>query len=293
MSYQEKFVAVVKTNGKILREHDNVVTIPFGVEYSILLKNLNSVKAVVNVSIDGQDVLSGNQIIVYPNQSLELEGFMKGSTVSNKFKFIQKTKEIQDYRGDKVDDGMIRVEYKFEQVVTKEVHYVENVPIYNRPWPYYPPYLYYPTYPWTFYGSVGRGLNSSGSVTSSLGGTTASNSVGDNVNFTSSLGKSDGMVGASLNEVNCFNNSEHLSAPLQDEGITVKGGQSNQNFQYGYTNQLEETSNVIVLRLRGINSKGEPVKESIEVDKKIICGICGRSNKSSSKFCSNCGSSLI
>ena len=41
MTYQEKLVAVVKCRGKILREHGEFVTIPFGEEYTILLKNLD------------------------------------------------------------------------------------------------------------------------------------------------------------------------------------------------------------------------------------------------------------
>jgi len=59
MVYSKKFVAVIKCNGKILREtsKDNDVILPFGAEYSILLKNLDHRRAVAEVSIDGVDVL--------------------------------------------------------------------------------------------------------------------------------------------------------------------------------------------------------------------------------------------
>ena len=107
MTYNQKLVAVVKVNGKVLRDTDDVIRLPFGSEYEIYLKNLNSQRAVVNISIDGQDVLDGNRLVIDPNTEYALEGFMKDRKVRNKFKFINKTKEIADYRGDNVDDGII------------------------------------------------------------------------------------------------------------------------------------------------------------------------------------------
>lgn len=115
MTYKDRFVVEVKLNGKILRVKDDCVYLPFGSEYSLYLKNLNSRRASVNISIDGQDVLDGNSLIIDGNSSFELEGFLDGSTARNKFKFIQKTKQIQDYRGDKIDDGLVRVEFAFEK----------------------------------------------------------------------------------------------------------------------------------------------------------------------------------
>jgi len=115
MTYKEQFVAEVKVNGKILRVRNDEVFLPFGSEYSLLLKNLNSKRASVKISIDGTDVLDGNALVVGPNQTAELEGFLKGSTGKNKFRFIQKTKEIQEHRGDKIDDGIIRIEFAYEE----------------------------------------------------------------------------------------------------------------------------------------------------------------------------------
>ena len=88
MVYLKNFVAAVKVAGKVLREQDDIVYIPFGSEYSLLLKNLASTKAVVSVSIDGKDVLSGSGILLKPNESLDLEGFLKNSKVTNRFKLI-------------------------------------------------------------------------------------------------------------------------------------------------------------------------------------------------------------
>ncbi len=47
MTYKENFVLVVKCKGEILRERDGIVTLPFGSEYSILMKNLDHRRALV------------------------------------------------------------------------------------------------------------------------------------------------------------------------------------------------------------------------------------------------------
>ena len=115
MTYADKFVVEVKQNGKILRIKNGAVYLPFGSEYSIFLKNLNSKRASVNISIDGEDVLDNNSLVLDANSSTELEGFLRGNTAKNRFRFINKTKEISEHRGDRADDGLLRVEFAFEK----------------------------------------------------------------------------------------------------------------------------------------------------------------------------------
>jgi len=131
MVYNENLVAVVKCNGRVVREHrdnrDDIVFIPFGFEYSIVLKNLNTVKALVRVEIDGREVISG--LIINPNSNVELERFFEGNMNSgHKFKFIEKTDDIKNFRGDKVEDGIIRIEYQFE----KQIDYMYNLWHYQK-----------------------------------------------------------------------------------------------------------------------------------------------------------------
>jgi len=115
MVYKEDFIAVIKNKGKILRENRGIIKLPFGSEYEVLMKNKNSVRALVNVEVDGKDALDGNGLIIGPNEEFSLKGFMKGTYVKNRFRFIKKTKQISDYRGDRVDDGMVHVEFQFEE----------------------------------------------------------------------------------------------------------------------------------------------------------------------------------
>jgi len=119
MVYVNKFVVAVKHRGKVLRDSNGVVRLPFGADYSLMLKNKNSVRALVDVEIDGEDVLDGNSLIIGPNEHTNLKGFMSGRKVRNRFRFIKKTKQISKYRGDRVDDGLVRVEFKFERPIVE------------------------------------------------------------------------------------------------------------------------------------------------------------------------------
>ena len=113
--YKNNFIVVIKHKEKILRELDGEVSLPFGSQYSILLKNKDSRRVLVDIEVDGKNVLSGNSLIIEGHISQEIKGFMRNMSVTNRFKFIKKTKEISDYRGDRVDDGLVVVNYRFEK----------------------------------------------------------------------------------------------------------------------------------------------------------------------------------
>jgi hypothetical protein len=137
MMYGNRLVAAIKVGGQILREDGEFVAVPFGSEYSILIKNLNSVRSQVGVSIDGNDATDGN-LIVGANDSIELERFIRNGNLEagNRFKFIERSKDIEKHRGVKADDGLIRVEYKFERVQPEIIEPIIR-PRYMPP--YYPP----------------------------------------------------------------------------------------------------------------------------------------------------------
>lgn len=280
MMYKERFIAVIKHNGNVLRERDDIVTLPFGSEYSVMLKNLESRKAVVNVSVDGEDVLDGKSIIVAPNSELELKGFMRGTSVRNRFRFIQKTQEISDHRGDRLDDGIVRVEFKYEKKVTTEIKKEERVYTYPKIWWDYrcPLCGNWPcTCRTTWYScdwDTCYFMNNSGGS----GGLSCSSD--------------DSKLFHSVNNVS-FTAAESVVTPTNDEGITVKGSKTKQNFTYGYTRELEEDSSVIILRLRGSHSTGKKVQKPLTVKSKLTCPTCGRRSRSSAKFCKNCGTCLV
>jgi hypothetical protein len=273
MTYKDQFVVEVKADGQILRVRDGSVYLPFGCEYSILLKNLNSKKASVKVSIDGTDVLDGYSLILDPLVTHELKGFFNGMTVRNRFRFIQKTKEIQEHRGDRVDDGLIRVEFAFEKSrpepqikkIIEEHHYY----CHNYWWP--KKYDVYKGSGWEYCSNddgITGNFNSSVSQQSSNVSKTVSETLGIQASFTAQ------------------------NAPNMDEGITVKGNEISEQYNYGCVGELEESS-VIVISLKGLQQgPGVIVKEPITVKTKLTCPSCGKKSKSSFKFCPNCGTYL-
>lgn len=290
MVYLNKFIAVIKSNNKILREQENnTVYLPFNTEYEILLKNLESRDASVKVFIDGQDILDGQSIILRANSSTSLEGFLKNNKVANKFKFIQKTKQISEHRGDRIDDGIVKIDYRFTKIKQTVTHYHEH--FYHpywcdcyicRPWKIRPivrpiiisPPIYYSTL------TSGQSVNNpnSGNVSYSTQNVSQINQVMSN------------SVGSTL--VSNEQVSE-ASIPKQDEGITVRGSRSNQSFQEASIFELEEQAYTIVLRLRGhLTNQDKPVEKPVLVSTKIQCSTCGKRSDSKHKFCPECGTAL-
>lgn len=115
MMYQNKLAVAIKSNGKILREFKDTVYVPFQSEYSILIKNLNTKRVLVNVFLDGDNAVP-NGLVINANQELNLERWVKNNNLSegNKFKFIERTSNIENHRGIKLEDGIIRVEFQYE-----------------------------------------------------------------------------------------------------------------------------------------------------------------------------------
>ena len=146
--YQEKFVTAVLVAGKILREHGASVYLPFDQDFTLRFKNLNSVRALVRVSIDGQDATEGTSGLVVPaNGTIDLERFIKNGnlTAGNKFKFIERTVKIENGpRGIQLEDGLIRIEFEFEQQAAKTENHIYTTHVhdvhYTRGYKYFQPY---------------------------------------------------------------------------------------------------------------------------------------------------------
>lgn len=279
MTYKEHFVAEVKCNGHILRIKDGYVTLPFGSEYSLLLKNLNSRKASVKIQIDGQDVLDGGSLIIEPNGTSELEGFMRGMNAKNKFRFIKKTQEIIEHRGDKIDDGLIRIEFAYEEeqpVIIRQI-----ISSHHRYYDHYHHYPCDPYYPWpkaTWSRCAKDGTGDAGPSFS-------------DVHTYNCSSMPQGVESKSLNQSDLQNAVKELSTPMDDLGITVKGSEIDQQFSYGSIGSTEPAK-VIIIQLKGTKVEGSPVIKPVTVKTKLTCSSCGKKSKSSSKFCPNCGTFL-
>lgn len=235
--YKEKLVVAIKYNGKILRENKDMVMIPFGSEFSVLVKNLNNRRVKFTLEIDGADALDGTSLIVNANSEIEVKRFIRNGNMNegNAFKFIERTKAIEDGpRGIKIDDGTIRLEFWYEReqpvvTYTKSVLRSEMI-----------------GQPYRSFASTAQDvlLNATTAV--------AQNAV----------------------------------------GITVPGSKVEQKFTSVYGFNAESTSHVIIMRLVGQVGEKEVIAP-VTVDYKPQCITCGRMNKATNKFCSECGTSLI
>ncbi len=116
MMYESKLAAAIKVDGKVLREFKDTVHIPFGSEYTVLLKNLNTTRAVANVFIDGENAVPGG-LVIDPGREVDLERWIKNGnlTEGNRFKFIERTGSVEQHRGIGIEDGLVRIEFQFEQ----------------------------------------------------------------------------------------------------------------------------------------------------------------------------------
>jgi hypothetical protein len=293
MMYNQKLVASIKSKGRVLREFKDTVYIPFGSEYSFLIKNLNTVRAVVNIFIDGENVVPGG-LVVDSGRTIELERWIRNGNLSegNRFKFIERTAAIENGpRGIKLEDGLIRVEYQFE--LPRPVLFVNNN---TTATPYYSTGVRTPTtseYP----GVTDRfTIQSSGVVNQvNVGGVLrgVDYSAGETTRAAASA-----TTGATLASMGIASNTEYhdgaacMDSYVSDVGITVPGSKSTQSFQKTQVGAMDPTLHTIVLRLVGDLGHNKPVTEPITVKAKPRCVTCGKQNKATAKFCNECGTNL-
>ena len=299
--YESKLVASLKANGKILREFKDTVYIPFGSEYSFLLKNLNTVRALVNVFIDGEDMTPGG-LVLNAGQEVDLERSIKGGNLKegNRFKFIERTSAIENGpRGVKLEDGIVRIEFQFEKPPMR----VSNLPEWQRKSIYdnirgdhggivgsagtseYPYAVDKFTKTFGTYSQVNvngmlRGVDYSAGESMKASATSAINSTLQAMNI-SATSAHEGQA-----------TMDSYVAPMNDVGITVPGSKSTQSFTTTYMNAMEPEKHTIVLKLLGETPDNQPVIKPVTTKHKPKCVTCGKQNKANAKFCSECGTAL-
>lgn len=293
--HKESVVVAIKVNGKILRENGDTVSLPFGSEYSILLKNLNSVRTQVKVSVDGTDATGGTSLIIGPNSSIDLERFIRNGNLQsgNRFKFIERTPGIEDHRGIGADDGLIRVE-SWKELITQRIpmprveYYDDPYPVpVPRPYPVFPPRFLWrvaPPRPDLMGRLSGRSSMSGSRPMHPTSRGSSSPLRAQAMSAKKGTGQREPERKSDINSI--------FEQSMNDAGITVPGSESQQQFHSVLGFPLEQLSTVIVMRLRGVLA-GEPVAVPVTVDLKRQCTTCGKTEKSSSQFCPQCGTALV
>lgn len=258
--YSNKIAACLKVGGKVLREEGDTVYLPFGSEYTISIKNLNSVRALVSIEIDGQDIADGTQFVIGANSSIDIERFVKNGNFSagQRFKFIERTRKIEDGpRGIRVEDGLIRLQVEFEKPV--------------------------PAIDWSKTRFIGQDALARGYPRELWNATLPpSPEMFNSTSIVDAIGGSIGDVGMT---------AQAASVPVSDIGITVGGSVSEQKFEYASNFPTDGIKHVLVLRLLGAIGE-KPIQAPVTVKTVLTCPTCGTKNKVGSKFCAECGTGL-
>ncbi len=253
--FSNDFVVSILKDGTIIQDNKaGIVTLPFGSEYSIRLRNKNSRRALARVYIDEENVTE-NGIILPANSYVDLE---RPTNNPNCFKFVSIKSDDAANAGKRSQtdgrNGVVRVEWQLE----KEIKWVYP----SNPWPIYTenPWKKYhtePTWTCTQYGPAQSGAPSSFMM-----------------GFNSCEREEKTSRG--------IHSAEKSARKKLSEGCTVEGSASDQTFTYGNI-QVEGPITTIRLILQGYICKEG-------TQKGLYCESCGAKAKSkSAKFCYVCG----
>lgn len=248
--YGNKLAAAIKVNGKVLREFNkDTVYIPFASEYSFLIKNLNTKRCLINVYVDGDNQTPGG-LVLNAGQEVDLERSIKNGnlTEGNRFKFIERTSNIEQHRGVKLEDGIVRIEFQFEQYHPMNFVFNKGVADAYNPGGVYP----------------------QGGIMRSIGAMDVSYSATNSISAMASA----------------------TSASYNDTGITVPGSRSTQSFSTTTIGTMETEKHTMVFKLLGETPDNAPVRAPVTTKHKPKCTTCGKQNKATAKFCTECGTAL-
>jgi len=306
MMYSNKMAFAIKSNGKVLREFKDNVYVPFGSEYSILIKNLHTTRAVVNVYIDGVNQTPSGLVVNAGSECDFERSLLNGSlTAGNKFKFIERTAGIEQHRGVQLEDGLVKIEYQFESPVYGRTttntflvhdHYYNGLKVGTTNHPL----------------NVERGwLTASGSsISGSIGGSSGTTTHGV-YNVGGMLRSADvsggqftgAVASAAVNQYCADNGIKNMSGEIHDgcatmdmgfndAGITVSGSKSTQKFATTYMGAMDPEKFSMIIKLLGETPDNKPVLKPVTVKSKPKCVTCGKQNKAHAKFCVECGTAL-
>ena len=276
--YNNKLAVALKSNGKVLREFKDEVYVPFGNEYSIFIKNLNSVRALATVTVDGVDVGDGTRFVIDPNDSIDIERFIKNGNLDegNRLKFIERTQNIEKHKGIGIEDGLVRVEFNFEKLVPEWVPPVIPFTPQPRRW----------DDPWNNNPNIWYTHTTIGNHVVDVAGSSVRGSCNTTVTPTCDSMQLDSPVTGDTVR-------NYASQEIQnDAGITVPGEISDQQFNVANWFATETQSHVVVLKILGETSDNVQVTKPVTVKAKPKCSTCNRTNKATAKFCTECGTSL-
>ena len=288
--YSNKFVACIMVDDEVVREirkdNSDLVYLPFGTDYQIRLKNLDHRRAVVSISIDGDDVLDGSRLVVEPNSTTDLKGCLNSDSnkALNAFRFIERILAIAEHRGDHVDDGLVRIEVQFEEDLPMIEQIIKwPLPSNARPWTPHNPGIWHDGGLIQYQGFYCQGQSFNYSSNAEI------KSIECCMNVQPTMDAAD------VDEVDLSNlsNIGNTTNVVNDPGISGGGGLVGQAFTTTHVRKLSAEKTVIVFKILGKKSDSKLVVKPLLVKSKIECHTCGEKCKSAVKYCPQCGTCLL
>lgn len=255
MVYSNKFVICVLVNGQPQKELANgAVSLPFGTEYALRLRNKNNRRSVAKIYIDGENV-SGGGYVVNGHNYVDIK---RHHDIDRALKFVSlDSPDAVDHgkngpNHDKVK-GTIEVRFYLEkeapQVIYRDVHHDHHHHHHNEHWiespkpQPRPPWRPYPDVTWTTnHSDLLRSGGESMKYTCNAGGAGASSLGARSVCPPDMTYTSAPIVPASFENMSSDKN-------LQD-GCTVEGYSTGQNF-YSTSVETEDEATVLKIFLQG------------------------------------------
>lgn len=282
MVYSNKFVMCVLLNGQPQKELANgQVSLPFGAEYALRLRNKNDRRAVVKIYIDGENV-SGGGYVVNANDYVDIK---RHHDKDRAFKFVSlDSPDAVDFGKDGPNHDKVKgtiearfyLEKKRPEVVYRDVHHHHHHDHWLRRDVHHYHDNYYPPKPYQPYFTSGGGATCGGATSGNYGGDIAKGGVvGDSYNATlggiecstggaAARGMSSGPKASccSLGFSDDVATFKRISTPKESElkdGCTVEGYSTGQSF-YSTWVDTEDQYTSLKIFLQGYEG---PVEEVI------------------------------
>jgi hypothetical protein len=264
MMYSNDCVLAILHKGKVLRETNGEVHLPFGSNYKIRAKNNGLGRVKVKIKVDDTYIHPDNQVfVINSGDHLDLERMITDGNLKSgpKLKFVALSNgRVQDPSNK--DNGVVTVEFYRETVYTRPY-------IYDKPLKPIEPYD----------GGIIYDINTTHLGSHTGGGTfdcctTSTNYVNSDM--------SSGSIGCSLT-TNTGGGMRTKSSKVSN-GATVTGKKSSQKFSLTNDFATDYFPATLTLKIFGLD---EP--KFVKDTRNKFCDNCGRKNRFKAKFCSQCG----
>lgn len=260
------FVLSILQDGKICKEENGIIKIPFDSNYVIRLRNKHRLKCATDIYIDGEKTNEVGQIVVPGNDYIDIEGYLRGGNKNTKFQFV-KLADGRVKQPNETQNGLIEVKF-YLQKETEIQKIVEHYYDYTiKPiWIYHDDYLR----PWHPFGGPYWCSNYTTGDNVGGGGTSTSASITTDTLDCKCYCSAESKIGS----------GDLLGSFKPSNGATTEGNNFKQDFNQVHFDLKQEA---ITLQLQLVGFEADLKK----------CLYCHAKTEPDDNFCTKCGAKLF